>query len=80
QLKQFFGDTEPQNVCLLGMGKFGELTLKNLQHYLPQHKLVVLNRNELRAKEISENYKVPYDAIENIDRVIGNADILVVAT
>lgn len=80
QLKQFFGDTESQHVCLLGMGKFGELTLKNLKHYLPQHKLVVLNRNEKRSKEISENYQVAYDSMENIDRVIRNADILVVAT
>jgi glutamyl-tRNA reductase len=80
QLKQFFGDDEAQNICLLGMGKFGELTLKNLKHYLPQHNLLVLNRSELRSKEISEKYQVSYAPIEKVEQAIGGTDILVVAT
>lgn len=79
-LKKNLAETDNANVCLMGMGKFGELTLKNIQHYLPQHRLTVINRNEERAQQVSAKYAVPYRPIENSDEVLKQSDILVVAT
>jgi glutamyl-tRNA reductase len=79
-LKQKLAEQESARICLLGMGKFGELTLKNLKHYMPQHQLTVINRNETRALEISEKYSVLYAKMEQNDEVLQRSDIVVVAT
>ncbi len=80
QLKQQFENHQGAKVCLMGLGKFGELTLKNLLHYMPQHQLTVINRNEARAQEVSAKYSVAYRSISETDTVICNSDVLVVAT
>ena len=79
-LKQTLGHEEPKRVCLLGLGKIGTLTLKNLIHYLPQHKIVLVNRNESKAETAAGEYKVDYAPFENQQEVLKNADILIVAT
>ncbi|MCW5908230.1 MAG: glutamyl-tRNA reductase [Chitinophagales bacterium] len=79
-LKQKLAESESANICLMGMGKFGELTLRNLQHYLPQHRLTVINRNEERAQQVSEKYAVPYVKMEQCNEVLRQSDIVVVAT
>lgn len=78
-LKEKAGDTN-YNVCLLGLGKIGTLTLKNLRNYLPQHNVTVVNRNETKAQHAATEYSVDYAPYRNQQEVLANANILIVAT
>ncbi|MDB5280941.1 MAG: hemA [Bacteroidota bacterium] len=79
-LKQTIGHEKPQNVCLMGLGKIGTLTLKNLVHYLPQHKIILVNRNETKAESTAGEYSVDFAPFASQQEVLKNADILIVAT
>ena len=79
-LKETIGAQKPMNVCLIGLGKIGTLTLKNLTHYLPQHKVTVINRNEAKAELAAGEYEVDYAPFENQQHVLETADVLIVAT
>jgi glutamyl-tRNA reductase len=79
-LKETIGGQNPMNVCLMGLGKIGTLTLKNLKHYLPQHKITIINRNESKAEFAAGEYHVDYAPFENQQQVLHSADILIVAT
>lgn len=78
-LKETAGDRH-LNVCLLGLGKIGTLTLKNLRNYLPQHNVTVVNRNESKAQTAANEYQVDYAPYNNQQEVLANADVLIVAT
>lgn len=78
-LKETAGDRH-LNVCLLGLGKIGTLTLKNLRNYLPQHNVTVVNRNETKAQSAATEYKVDYAPYNSQQEVLANADVLIVAT
>lgn len=78
-LKETAGDRH-LNVCLLGLGKIGTLTLKNLRNYLPQHNVTVVNRNESKAQNAANEYKVDFAPYNNQQEVLANADVLIVAT
>jgi len=79
-LKESIGGQNPMNVCLMGLGKIGTLTLKNLKHYLPQHKVTVINRNEAKAELAAGEYEVDYAPFESQQDVLDTADVLIVAT
>lgn len=80
-LKEAIGTQDtPMNVCLMGLGKIGTLTLKNLKHYLPQHKVTVLNRNESKAESAADQFDVDFAPFANQQDVFQNADVLIVAT
>lgn len=78
-LKETAGDRH-LNVCLLGLGKIGTLTLKNLRNYLPQHNVTVVNRNESKAQTAATEYQVDYAPYNNQQEVLAHADVLIVAT
>lgn len=79
-LKDALGGQEPMNVCLMGLGKIGTLTLKNLKHYLPQHKVTVLNRSESKAELAAGEFNVDFAPFESQQDVFQSADVLIVAT
>ncbi len=68
------------NICLAGLGKIGMLTLKNLRYYLPASKIILLNRNELKAELASLNQHVQHAPFKQLKEVIKTSDILIVAT
>jgi len=79
-LKQEITHCNAMNICLMGLGKIGTLTLKNLKCYLPQHKITLVNRNEVRAEAAAHEYKVDFVKLEEQDEVLQNSDVLIVAT
>ena len=79
-LKETIGGQHPMNVCLMGLGKIGTLTLKNLKAYLPQHKVTVINRNEAKAELAAGEFEVDYAPFESQQQVLDTADVLIVAT
>ena len=79
-LKQEAAPETPQNVCLMGLGKIGALTLKNLQHYMPEHSLTLINRDQSKAEAFAADYGVKFATVEQHSDVLAASDILVVAT
>ncbi|HWB64943.1 MAG TPA: glutamyl-tRNA reductase [Chitinophagales bacterium] len=79
-LKNNIESSSPLHVCLMGLGKIGTLTLKNLRCYLPQHQITLVNRNEEKAELTAGEYKVSYAPFASQQEVMSSADILIVAT
>jgi glutamyl-tRNA reductase len=79
-LKRETGEQVALNICLMGLGKIGTLTLKNLRHYLPQHNITVINRNELRARNAASEFNVDFAKLEQQQEVLGATPVLIVAT
>ena len=79
-LKQQDFNLASKKICLMGLGKIGSLTLKNLTHYLPENKITLINRNEAKAEQLAGLYKV--EAAKNVDqaKVLRESDIMILAT
>ncbi|MFY7652072.1 MAG: glutamyl-tRNA reductase [Chitinophagaceae bacterium] len=68
------------NICLMGVGNFGELILKNIRHFYPEAKLILINRNEEKAKEAAEKYGVAFLPIQQQQLAFQQSNILIMAT
>ena len=79
-MKKELADKSGMTICLMGLGKIGTLTLKNLKSYLPQHNIIIVNRDESKAEAAAKEYGVEFAKFDNHREVLQNADVLVVAT
>lgn len=79
-LKQELVEDSKQNICLMGLGKIGVLTLKNLLHYMPDHSLTLINRDQSKAESFAADYNVKYAKDDQHKEVLQSSDILIVAT
>lgn len=79
-LKQQLGSKEPMHICLMGLGKIGTLTLKNLKSYLPNHHITIINRNEAKAQDTAAEFDVAFAKYEEQEIVLQKSDVLIVAT
>jgi glutamyl-tRNA reductase len=79
-LKQEIKEGNHQNVCLMGLGKIGALTLKNLVNYLPNHSLTLINRDQSKAEGFACDYNVKYAKEDQHKEVLNTTDTLIVAT
>lgn len=79
-IKQYTTDNVSLNISLLGLGKIGLLTLKNLKTYLPQHRITLINRNEEKAENAAQEFGVNYFPFSSQSDAIRQSDVLIVAT
>jgi glutamyl-tRNA reductase len=79
-LKQEMQEGKPQNICLMGLGKIGALTLKNLLNYLPEHSLTLINRDQSKAEAFAADYSVKYAKEDQHKEVLHSSDTLIIAT
>lgn len=79
-IKEKYKDTSGKKILLLGTGKIGSNTCKNLADYLPGTPVVLMNRSVEKAQELAAIFNFRYDRIENIQACISEADIILVAT
>ncbi len=81
---QYIREADPEkkkkNILLVGTGKFGCNTCKNLVDYLPSYKITLVNRTEEKAKNLAEAHKLNFRPIEDLQECIDEADIIIVAT
>lgn len=78
--KQHFKELAGKKVLLLGTGKIGSNTCKNIVDYLPGTSVTVMNRTPEKAAELAKQYSLSYDGLENLQSGIEDADIILVAT
>jgi glutamyl-tRNA reductase len=69
-----------KNILLLGIGKIGRNTCKNLVDYLGTENITLINRSPDKAVELANNLNLKTTPIENLNVEIKKADIILVAT
>lgn len=79
-IKDKFKNIKNKKILLLGTGKIGSNTCKNLSDYLPGAPVTLINRSVEKAQELAVEFNFKYDIIENIQACINEADIILVAT
>jgi glutamyl-tRNA reductase len=69
-----------KKILLLGTGKIGKTTCKNLVHYLRTTNITLINRTEEKAIELAEELGLSHAPITELSNHISQADIILVAT
>jgi len=65
---------------LLGTGKIGKSTSKNLVHYLKTKNITLINRTEEKAAELAKELGLKHAPINELQKHISESDIILVAT
>lgn len=68
------------NVCLIGLGKIGLLTLKNLRHYFPKFQITVLTRDFDKLERIRKEFDVNVVLYKSEIMIPPTTNILIMAT
>jgi glutamyl-tRNA reductase len=67
-------------ILLVGTGKIGRNTCKNLVDYLKTTNITLINRSEEKAAELALELNLKYAPIADLDDQINSADIILVAS
>ncbi len=67
-------------IAILGIGKIGKNTCKNLVDYLDTRNIVLVNRTASKASELASEMQIQFAPIEDMDSIVASADIIIVAT
>jgi glutamyl-tRNA reductase len=79
-IKQVIPNPSSKNILLLGVGKIGRNTCKNLVDYLGTKKITLVNRSAGKAEELATELGLQSASLENLAEEIATADIILVAT
>jgi len=71
---------EDKKILLLGTGKIGTTTCKNLVDYLGTSHITLMNRTPEKAEHLASAFDLRTASMENLPEEIKNADIILVAT
>jgi len=69
-----------KKILLLGTGKIGKNTCKNLVDYLGTKNITLVNRTEEKAANLAQELGLQYAPISSLAAEISSADIILVAT
>ncbi|WP_273850962.1 glutamyl-tRNA reductase [Guptibacillus spartinae] len=77
--KKIFGGLQNKHVVILGAGKMGELTAKNLQSN-GVDQVTVVNRTLEKATELASRFKGQARSMDEVEIALSDADILISST
>jgi len=69
-----------KKILLVGTGKIGKSTSKNLVHYLKTKNITLINRTEEKAVELAKELGLNHAPISELQKNISDSDIILVAT
>ena len=69
-----------KKILLLGTGKIGRNTCKNLVDYLQAKHITLINRTEDKALQLAEELGLHHASIDELGKYISESDIILVAT
>ncbi|HTS45860.1 MAG TPA: glutamyl-tRNA reductase [Puia sp.] len=73
-------DAENKKILLIGVGKIGKSTCKNLIDYLSAKQITLINRTEEKAADLAGELGIYYAPADALEQQITAADIILVAT
>lgn len=79
-LKEHVIDIKDKKILLLGTGKIGRNTCKNVVDYLGNTNITLINRTTEKAEELAQELNLKTGSYALIDAEIQQADIIIVAT
>lgn len=79
-IKQKFPVINNKKILLVGLGKIGERTCKNVVDYLNTNNVTLVNRSIEKAATLAAVLNLSYAPIEQLGRCINAADIVMIAT
>ena len=79
-IKENVTAAEGKKILLLGTGKIGRNTCKNLVDYLGVNNLTIINRSDEKAAALAAELNLKYAPITELDHYIQTSDIILVAT
>lgn len=79
-LRNAVANPSSKNILLLGVGKIGRNTCKNLVDYLDTTNITLINRSPEKAAELASELGLKSAPLENLGEEIKKADIILVAT
>ena len=71
---------QDKRILLLGTGKIGTITCKNLVDYLPTSHITLMNRTPEKAESLASSFNLRTASVESLPEEIKLADIILVAT
>jgi glutamyl-tRNA reductase len=71
---------EGKKILLLGIGKIGRITCKNLVDYLGTRNITLINRTPDKAEELADELGLQCASFDYLEQEISKADIIVIAT
>lgn len=69
-----------KHILLLGVGKIGRNTCKNLVDYLDTKNITLINRSTEKAENLANELGLTFRSIDDLEEEIEKADIIMVAT
>jgi len=69
-----------KKILLVGTGKIGRITCKNLVHYLQTKNITLINRTEEKAAELARELDLKHALLSDLAKLISESDIILVAT
>lgn len=79
-IRGFTASLKDKRILLLGTGKIGTITCKNLVDYLGTSKITLMNRTPEKAENLASSFNLRTASIETLPEEIENSDIILVAT
>ena len=79
-IRERYIDLADKKILLIGIGKIGRNTCRNMVDYLGTKNIMLMNRTETRAAELAAEVGVGFASLDNLAEHAGNADIILVAT
>ena len=78
-IKENIQEIGSKNILLIGTGKIGRITCKNLVDYLDTEKITLINRTEEKASVLAKELKLNHASVDRIPELVTSSDIIVVA-
>jgi len=79
-IRENISDISRKKILLLGTGKIGRNTCRNMVDYLSTSNITLINRTESRAAELAAEMGVQFASLEDLAGQAASADIILVAT
>ena len=79
-LKAHVPNIQNKKILLLGTGKIGASTCKNIVDYIGNCSITLLNRTEGKAESLAKSLGVEVASYDNLNNEIEQSDVIIVAT
>jgi glutamyl-tRNA reductase len=79
-LRENVQEIASRKIMLVGTGKFGRNTCKNLVDYLGTRNITLVNRTEQKAAQLAAELGLSSASLKDLEALTGQADIILVAT
>jgi glutamyl-tRNA reductase len=79
-IREHVKNIREKKILLLGTGKIGKNTCKNLVYYLKTKNITLINRTAEKAIELANELELKYAPINQLPEQISQSDIILVAT